>query len=275
MKNTVIAMVVIFSLSTAVSAQNFSNQKEKFTIANPENSLRAGETLHYRLECLGIPMGNIILKVEDIKKINGRDCYHITGRAVPNRLFCKLYDVEYTVHTYIDTNTFQTLRFEKTRRLRDKFDSVEIDFDWEKKEAKYKTQGSTATITLSGVRDKIESDTPSTLKIMSGVQDLLSSFYCLRLMQLEVGKNYSINIYYARRNWKLDLKAEKPFLKDIRHKGSFLVFGVFINSKLSEYILGRRNIFVCLTADSRRIPVGFRFNTGIGPIEGKIRDPLD
>jgi hypothetical protein len=274
MKNTVIVIAIIFSLGTAGYAQNFAKQKEKFTIAEPREALKTGEVLSYSLEWLGIPMGNITLKAENIKNINGRDCYHITARATPNRFFSKFYDVEYIVNTYIDTNTFQTLRFEKTRRLRDKFHYVEIDFDWEKEEARYKAQGSAETILLSPVRGQIEANTPITLKIMSGVQDLFSSFYCLRLMQLEVGKDYSINIYYDQRNWKLNLKAEEPFLKDIRDKGTFLIFGVFIDSRLSEYILGRSNITVYLTADPRRIPVEFKFSTGIGPMRGKIKNPL-
>jgi len=274
MKKAVILIAVIFCLASAAYTQDFRSNKEKYTIPKADKALKMGETLNYRMEWLGVPMGNITLKIEGIKKINGRDCYHITARAVPNRFFAKLYDVEYIVHTYIDVQTFNTMRFEKTRRMKKDFNYVEIDFDWEKQEARYKTQGSAYTIELSKARSEILSDTPNTLKIMNGVQDLFSSFYCLRLMDLEEGKAYKLMVYYDQKHWQLDIKPEEPFLRDIRDKGSFVVFGVSINSKLNEYVLGRRDIHVYLTADTRRIPIEFKFHTGIGLIRGKIRNPL-
>lgn len=271
MKKIIVLIMVFLNLNSFIYAQNFANKKEKITIYEPEKSLKIGEKLQYSLEWLGIPVGKIILNVKGIEKIDGNECYHITAYAIPNKFFAKFYDVEYTVHTYIDKDSFYTHRFEKTRRIKDKSSYVVIDFDRQKKEAIFKTEGSAVGIQISPVRKKLELEKPKTVKILTGAQDLFSSFYYLRLLKMKENESYSINIYYGQRNWSLNMRVEKPFFKDIRNKGTFAVFGVSMDSDLNEFILGKRRLFVYFTADSRRIPLEFRFGTGIGSVRGIIQ----
>ncbi len=272
MKKIIILIVLSLGLNALVYAQNFRAKKEKITIAPPANSLKISEQLCYAVEWLGIPVGKIILNVQGIEKIDGNECYHIMAKAAPNKFLSKLYDVKYIVHTYIDTKTFYTRRFEKIRRLKGKFSYVFIDFDREKKEVRYKQLGSAPLLDISAVRDRVAMSTPVTLKILDDTQDLFSSFYHLRFLELKENQKHNLNIYYAQRNWSVNAQIQEPFFKDMRKLGSFAVFGVSLDSNLGDFIIGKRKMLVYFTADSRRIPLEFKLATSLGLIRGKIQN---
>lgn len=272
MKKIVLLIALFLLLSTFVYAQNFSSKEQKLAIFPNERSLRIGEVLQYSVEWLGIPVGKIILEVRGIEEIDGSDCYHIVGRALPNKFLSKLYDVEYIVHTYIDVKNGYTIRFEKTRRMKDKFNYVEIDFDHQKKEAIYRASGSAPLLVISEARQELENSVPVSFKIIDGTQDLFSGLYYLRLLDIKENQNYAVSVYYEQRNWSVKTKIGKPFIRDIRRKGTFVVFEASLSSDLSKFILGKSHMSVYLTADSRRIPLEFKIGTSLGAIRGIIQD---
>jgi hypothetical protein len=251
---------------------NFTSKIEDIAIAKPNESLRVGEKLVYSIEWLGLPVGKIILDVEGIAKIDNRECYHIVARAIPNKVISKIYDIEYTVHSYIDTQTFLPQRFEKTRRLNKEINRVVVDFDHKDKTVKYKSEGNGHSIKISPLRHKLETTVPTTFVILDKTQDLLSSFYYFRLQKVEIGKTYPINIYYSQRNWMVDMKVEKVYTREIRKIGAFRVFQVYLESPLGDFILGKRRFSVSFTADSQRIPLEFKLSTGLGPVQGIIQN---
>lgn len=263
---------MLLTLGHPVSAQNFKDEPEKISILEPKKGLTIGETLGYSVEWLGIPVGKIVLKVEGSQTVNNYECYHITARALPNRFFQRLYDLEYQVDSYIDKQSFLPVRFQKTRRLNKENNYLTIDFDWEKNEARYKSWGSGAFIKISPLRQKLEGIHPTTTRIPQGTQDLFSSFYYFRVLKIKEGQSYPVNIYYGQRNWPVNLKVDKPFLREIYKKGAFAVVKVYPVSELNDYILGKRNFWVYLTVDSRRLPLEFRLNSAVGPIRGIIQN---
>ncbi len=268
----IILALLVLSFGNTTSAQNFKNEPQKITILDPEKGLTIGETLEYSVEWLGIPVGKIVLKVEGASTINHNECYHITAKAIPNRFFKRLYDLEYTVHTYIDTKLYYTRRFEKIRRINKQYNHIVIDFDQEKQKAVFFSQGVTAYFKISPERNKIENKMPITTAIPYGTQDLLSSFYYFRFLDIREDNSYPVNIYYNRRNWPVDMKIDKPFLREIRKKGSFPVVKISPDSLLNNYILGKRRLIVYLTTDSRRIPLEFKLETALGPISARIKN---
>ena len=274
LKKAPILIILFLSLIRIIYAQDFRDKPpQDITISPPQKELRAGETLVYSVEWLGIPVGKIILKVEETTVINNNECYHITARVMPNRFFQRLYDLEYKVDSYIDKKTFLPVRFEKVRRLNKQANYVTIDFDHENNEARYKMWGSMVFIKLSPERQKLEAVNPTSITIAKGTQDLFSSFYYFRVMKIEGEQSYPVNIYYNQRNWPVKMKVDRPFLREIRRRGTFAVVKVSPVSELNDYVLGKRNFSVYLTVDSRRIPLEFRLNSAMGPIRGIIQDP--
>lgn len=273
-KKAPILIILFLSLNSLIYAQDFREKPlQDITISPPQKEFRAGETLVYSIEWLGIPVGKIMLKVEETAVINNNECYHITAQAMPNRFFQRLYDLEYKVDSYIDKKTFLPVRFEKVRRLKKESNFVTIDFDHAKNEARYKMWGSMAFINLSPQRKKLEAVNPTSTAIAKDTQDLFSSFYYFRVLNIEAGQSYPLNIYYNQRNWPVKMRVDKPFLREMRKRGTFAVVKVFPVSELNDYILGKRNFSVYLTVDSRRIPLEFRLNSAMGPIRGIIQDP--
>ena len=224
------------------------------------------------MQWLGIPVGKIILKVAGIEDILGTPCYHITAEAAPNKFFASFYDVEYTVHTYMDRSTFFPVRFEKARRIKDKSTYVRIDFDRRLRKAEYNEKGDAPFVHISDLRDKMEAEKPTSSQILHEAQDLFSSFYYLRLLKLKVDESYTINIYYAQRSWPVQIKIGIPFLKEFHKKPSKVLFPAYMTSQLNDFILGKRSIVVYFTADARRIPIEFQMGTGIGALHGFIQN---
>src|SRR3989338_689512 len=234
-KIVTLLVVLIICMQSLVSAQNFIRKKEVLTISPPEKSLRDKEDLVYNIEWLGIPIGVINLNLAGLEKIGVYECYKISAKARPNNFFSKFYDVEYTVHTYVDKKTFYTRRFEKTRRVKNKSTKTVIDFDWDKQRADVKEEGDAPGVIISPVREKVGAKKATTTEVLTGTQDLFSSLYYLRLLDLKESQTYTINIYYGKKNWPLSVKIGEPFLKEIRKKGSFVVFKAAMDSQLSEF----------------------------------------
>jgi len=273
LKKAAILIILIFNVGNPVYAQNFKNQPQNIAISDPAKGLNIGETLGYSVEWLGIPVGKIVLKVEGITTINNYECYHITGTVMPNSFFRRLYDLEYTVHTYIDKKAYYTHRFEKVRRFNKQYNHIVIDFDQEKHRAKYFSEGVASHLNISPNRGIIQAKNPITFVIPYGTQDLLSSFYYFRFQKIEEDKNYPVNIYYDQRNWQMDMKVGEPFLREIHKKGCFPVVKISPDSVLNNYVLGKRRLIVYLTTDSRRIPIEFKLETALGPISARIQNP--
>lgn len=272
-KFTLILVILFFCSVFPAYAQNFKGKpKPVFNIEPPEKNLRVGEVLNFSVEWLGIPVGNVVLKIEGIETIDNRKYYHITGTAKPNSFFQTFVNLEYWVDSYFDVETHVSRRFEKNRRLNAKANHVLIDFDPNKNEAVFNSVGAAETYPISEQRSSIETANPDTNKIPKNTQDLLSCLYYFRLLDLKEGESYAVNIYYSRKNWLLNFNVGKPFRKDIHNKGSFILFKVASFSALNDLIFGKSKFYAYFTADSRRIPVEFSFNTGIGLVTARIQE---
>lgn len=266
------SLVIITNTALTVFSQNFKGTESTEIIQDPQDGFSLGETLLYSIEWLGIPIGTIVLKVENIVTVNNRQCYHVIARTMPNRFFRKMYDLEYEVHSYIDRESLLTIRFEKVRRLKNELDYVGIDFDQKKGEVQYRSSNSSGFIDFYFLREKTKSNNPVTQNIPKGTQDLLSSLYYLRVLEIKENSLYPLNIYYNQRNWPIKMKVEKPFSRDFYRKGSFAIVKVSPVTDLSDYILGKKQVTVYLTVDPRRIPIEFKLDTAMGAVRGILKE---
>jgi len=254
-------------------AQDFSSNKpEKVTVETAAKVLPLKEELVYSVEWLGLPVGTIVIKMDGFEDIRGHKCYHVNARAFPNSFMKHIYDVEYKVNTYIDTNSLFSRRFGKARRINNAINYVLIDFYQEKGEAIFVSEGSNVNFKISPSRDELEKVKLPTNKIIYGTQDLLSALYYFRFQEIKEGAKYSVNIYYNQRNWNMSFSVNKPFKKEMRKLGTLDVVEISPDAELNDYILGKRKFSVYFTTDSRRIPVMFTLSTALGPMRGIIQN---
>ena len=257
MKTAGILPVIFLLICSTACAQNFKGAPKKEIFAPPaQKKLEAGETLEYTVRWLALNVGKVAFKVEGLEDIAGHPCYHITAKAFPNNFFKKLYDVEYTVDSYIDAQSFDSLRFVRTRRINKEFDRITIDFDRQKNEAVY----------------KVEPDKLFTAKIAPGTQDLLSLFYYFRFRDIQGNSKYTINIFYDQKDWPVEIKTGEPYFSGLPEKGVLPVVRAFMDSDLNKHIFGKRRLIVLATLDSRRIPLQFELPAIVGSIAAKIEE---
>lgn len=269
-KKIVILIMILIGLPSFILAQNFKGEGQgEIAILPPAEALKSGEVLAYSVEWLGIPVGSIIFKNEGIVTIRNHNCYHIKAISFPNGFVRKFYDLEYEVHTYIDTESLSTRRFTKTRRMNKKPNNILIDFYPEEKRVVYKSWGEADFFKISDVRDDIIIQ--PTDEIPGYTQDLLSSFYYLRLLQIKVNQSYPINVYYNQANWSIAMNVEGTLLREIRKRGTFRALKASIVSDLTNFILGKRGFLVYLTVDPRRIPIEFKVDTSLGYLHAIIK----
>lgn len=272
MKKILFFLSAICLLLTSSFAQNFKGRQETLEISPPSAGLKIGETLSYSVEWLGIPVGQAILKVEGREFIGQHECYHLSAQAIPNKFLRRIIDLEYQVHSWLDTQLLSSRRFEKIRRMNKKSSHVIIEFNPQENKAVCNESGDAPTKKISSLRESLVAIRPASEEITQKTQDLLSSFYYFRLLETKPEETMKVNIYYSRRNWEVSLKTGRPFRKDIFKKGTFEVFPVYPESELNDFILGKRGFSVLFSTDSRRIPLELNFPTGIGLIKARLQD---
>jgi len=255
-----------------VLAQDIKDDgKKPLSILPNHEKIKPKETLEYSLKWLGMDVGKIILKVEGFKNIKGHKCYHITAQAIPNDFLNGIWNLDYKVHSYIDYRTLDPIRFERIRRINKEFNHTIIDFDHRRNQAEYLSEELELTTLDTPVDHKINLK-PITDKIPSGTQDLLSIFYYFRFKDIQENFRYAINIYYDQKNWPVEIKTEKAFLKQIERKGEFSVVKISSDSKLNDHLFGGDELVFFLTFDSRHIPLEFEFDTALGTVTGIIQE---
>lgn len=272
MKRTLSILFIFVGVFCSAYAQNFKGIADAAVVPfiDPQKQIKTGESLAYSIEWLGVPVGHVIFRAEEPEKIDGHQCYHIVARSFPNRYLRKIYDLEYTVHTYIDVEMLSPRRFIKVRRFDQNTNTVQTDFDLEKGVAANSSQGEAGFVNVSKRREEIKKEITSNFPPKT--QDLLSFFYYFRLTKIEPEVMYPVNVYYNQSNWLLQITAGKPFYRELHKKGRYPVSVVSVGSNLNDYIMGKEQFSVTLTTDARRIPVEFKFGTALGPIRAVIRE---
>lgn len=95
----------------------------------------AGETLTYAMSW-GIFAGGVMtISTSDRIVFQDRPAYKIELSAVSNDFISKFFVVRDSITSWIDAESFQSLRFEKHTVEGSRVDDEQIDFDWEKKTA--------------------------------------------------------------------------------------------------------------------------------------------
>ena len=265
------ALLFLFIVFDVFAQDKKDNSKKPSSILPKQERIKPKETLEYSLKWIGMDVGKIVLKVEGFKNIKGHKCYHITVQAIPNDFLNGIWNLDYKIHSYIDYRTLVPLRFERIRRINKEFNHTIIDFDHRKNQVEYLSEELELTTLDTPVDHKINLK-PITDKIPSGTQDLLSIFYYFRFKDMQENSKYDINIYCDQKNWPVEIRTEKAFLKQIEGKGKFSVVKVISDSKLNDHLFGGDESVFFLTFDSRHIPLEFKFDTALGTVTGIIQE---
>lgn len=202
--------------------------------------LQAGEKLKFSVRWLGMEVGTAEAVVKGIEKVRGRDAYHIAAYARSNSLIDLVYPVRDEHHTYVDTEHFHSLRYEKViREGRYRADEV-MEYDQENHTAIYYSR-------KNKNRKKI--------LIAKNVQDQLSAAYWFRMQPMNAGDTVHIPVEADEKNWDLEVEVVQLDRVEIKGLGAFNAFQIEPMAKFQGIFIRRGKIRGWVGTDEKRLPL--------------------
>ncbi len=81
------------------------------TEAGDDSALPVHELRNFRVRYLGLTCGRMTLESQ-LEECEGRSCYHIQMKAKNSKFFNRIYKVETTIDSWVDTRTLGSIRYE-------------------------------------------------------------------------------------------------------------------------------------------------------------------
>lgn len=220
-----------------------------------EAALRVGERLSVQGRWLGIPVGAGWIEVKGFVDIGGRRAYAIEAQGRSNELLSTFYPVHDVLTTYLDVETLQPLRMEKSQHEgRYRADEV-VTFDYACLIATY-----TSRLNHSVKEVPIPAD----------VQDLLGAFYWLRRHAARPRTTLTLNIYSDEKVFRTDFQVLDQTVLELRRRGTFECLLIEPQARFRGVFVRRGRLWVYLSADARRVPLLVTVATPWGPMSGVI-----
>jgi hypothetical protein len=239
--------VVLFALSfwlmPAFSAFTWRKQ--------PNTAFSAGEKLKFQVRWQFIVVGYATMAVDNMVTLLNRRAYHIIVTARSTDFFDNIYKVRNSNESWIDEESLCSLKFFSSNLEGKNYKNETIIFDQEN-----------GTFLLE---EKQKSG-----PIPPCVQDVLSSLYYLRTMDLAVGQTYSIDAHSGDLSWPLKvtvLRREKVKVP----AGEFETFVVEPSIRQGAGIFqAKGKLLVWLTADKNKMPVLMSSKIAVGTIVAEL-----
>jgi hypothetical protein len=206
-----------------------------------------GEKLRFRMSVLGTEGGELTLTARETE-LAGRPAWKFELSAISGEFLSKLFLVRDYLASWVDPQTFRTLRFEKHtvegKRVRDDL----IEFDYARKLA---------------IRDG------KPIPIQEDTLDSLSSLYYIRMIDLDPQKPAELSVV-SRRLFPLSVAVVgRETVKT--EAGTFRTIRVEPRSP-NEGLIGKgKNLTLWLTDDERKMPVQLKSKLKVGTLIGKLR----
>ncbi|MBN1154074.1 DUF3108 domain-containing protein [candidate division KSB1 bacterium] len=214
------------------------------------NAFDVGEKLTFIIRYGPIVAGSATMGIPNTKRIRGYECFHIVSEARSSKFFSTFFKVRDKVESYMDKDGIFSWRFEKHLREGNYRSDQYVDYDY---------------FNQIAVTDKKD-----TLKIPRCIQDILSAFYYVRLLPLEVGKSIYIDNHTDRKLYPLEVKVlgkERVTVK----AGTFDCIVIEPVLRSDAIFKQRGRLTIWLTDDSRRVPVQMKSKIIIGSITAELK----
>ncbi len=212
-----------------------------------------GERLTFEIKYGFISAGTATLGIPETVTERGYECYRVVSVAESNSFFSAFFRVRDVAESYLDTRELVPRRFEKRLREGDFRAHDVVLFDQDRHVALYPKRG-----------DRL-------VPISVGAQDILSSLYYVRMMDLTVGRSTFIENHADRKNYPLEIKVlRKERVKvPVGRFDCLVVEPVMRGAGLFSH---QGRLTVWLTDDAARIPVLMKSKIVVGSITAVLTD---
>jgi len=213
------------------------------------NAFDIGEKLVFIIRYGLVVAGTATMEIPTIRILNNRECFHILTLTKSNKFFSTFFKVEDKVESFMDKNGLFSWRHEKHLR-----------------EGKYRAD---QFVDLDHVQRLAITNKKDSLRIPPCVQDILTSFYYVRTLPMEIGSSLFIDNYADRKLYPLEVKIHgKERIKVKAGTFDCLIVEPLLRSDAIFKQRGRLKIW--MTDDARKIPVQMKSEIMIGAITAEL-----
>lgn len=234
------SLFIFISLSAITIHQSVAEQSAAAAVKIPPPRIPGYEKVTYKVKWLGAPVGTITVSINGMKKIDGRDAYHIEIIAKTNEFCSKIYRIDDRYVSYIDAKELYTLRHEVYRREgRYKKDAV-TDFDQVNHKAHFRN-----------FLDKSEKN----FDIPPAVQDPVSTYYYFRNLPMEIGKGVTCWVCNNESNYRMFAVVEKKELINVPGMGRREGLLIQPYARLDGKVVRKGKAAGYFSCDEKRLPL--------------------
>ena len=212
-----------------------------------------GERLKFEIKYGFISAGTATLGIPETVTERGYDCYRIVSLAESNSFFSAFFTVRDIAESYLDMRELVPRRFEKRLSEGDFRAHDIVLFDHDRHVALYPKRS-----------DQL-------VPISAGAQDILSSLYYVRMMDLTVGRSTFIDNHADRKNYPLEIKVLRKERVEVP-VGRFDCLVVEPVMRGAGLFSHQGRLTVWLTDDAARIPVLMKSKIMVGSITAVLTE---
>ncbi len=249
-----VILLLIFGLNiSSQEVEKTNNKNDTIVFPNIENNaFQKGEQLVFEIAFGPLVAGTATMSIPDTQTVKGRPCYHIVTTAQSTKFVDTFYKVRDRIETFIDMEGLFPWKFSKHLREGSYKTDQFIDYDQTNGKIYYKK------------------NTTDTIDAPQFIQGVLSSFYFVRTVPLEVKNSFDIDNFGDGKIYPLKILVHK---KD-RVKVPAGEFDCIIIEPImrEEGIFKRKGrLAIWLTDDKRRMPVLMKSKLPIGSIDARLK----
>ncbi|MDR2067204.1 MAG: DUF3108 domain-containing protein [Endomicrobium sp.] len=210
------------------------------------------EKIDYTLTWNMLPVGEASLELKGFKDMNGIKTRYAHLNVLTNDFLSSMFSLNAHFESLFEYNATYSFEF-VSKMLQDGKERYEhIVFEPEKQNYKLNNNG----IIKKG-------------KTLKNVKDILATLYCIRTLDLKVGRKYILNLHSQDVSTSISiLVLKKEQLNTVLgQRNCFVVEPLLYENNTID--LGGK-ILVWITADTKRLPIYIKVESNIGVVSAKL-----
>ncbi len=248
---SIMADTLVFEALQLEPEQEPSTERDSCTSPRTNAAFDAGEWFHFSVQYGFVKAGDALMQVEGIEDVNGHQCYHLVSKAESSGFFSLFFKVRDKIDSFLDKNHLVSRRFSKKIHEGKHRKNSSVEFNHDRGVASYS--------------DGTE------VELIPCAQDILSAFYYVRILRLNVGERVSVPCHTDKKNYPLEVIVHRrETVKTPAGRFDCLVIEPVLKSEGIFSQKGRLTIW--LTDDERRIPVIMKSKVAVGSISAILTD---
>ena len=235
------------------ATKEFYNYSPDFQWRQLDGILPEQENLVFDVYWKFVKVGKGTLEIKGLEDVNGRKAYHIYSQAKSAPFFDSFFKVRDTNESWLDTESLCSLRYFTNIYEGGWTKYEQLDFNHENKQFARNDDGTMKY-----------GDT------VRWVQDVISSFYYIRTMDLKVGDEYVFDAHSGDDTWPLKTKVIGK--ETVKVKAGTFDCLILEPSLREDAGLFKANgkLKVWVTNDDRKMPVKMKSKIPVGSISAEL-----